>query len=667
MAGPTWEDANAAYLGAALDWLRELLTAAAETSTPDPPESVAVASPAGPPWWDWPDGGMTPALEMLIERFELSRFESLLLLLCAAMELDPATAARCARASGDPLATAPTFALALRILPDGSWDVVSPHGPLRFWRLIEVTTTHGLPLTQAPLRADERIVNFIKGLNGLDERLSHVTRRLPHRLGERLTVTHEQAVAAVLSAWREPPADGRLPIVELVGADSRTRRQLAAAAADRAGLELLELPVGRLPTGAADIAELLRLVDRESMLLPLAFYLDLADEHRGGPTETVLADAVAPIVVGSYEPWPVSERRTRIVDAHRPMVAEQRLLWLEAIGADQDLLAGRLADNFDLDPVTIRDCAAQAQHDRNSGRVRTTGQVGADETSQALWEACRDQTRPRLSTLARRIEPGHRWSDLVLPEGELRTLHQLADQVRGRPVVLREWALRAVGARGLGITALFAGQSGTGKTLAAEVLAAELNLALYRVDLSGVVSKYIGETERNLRLVFDAAEEGGALLFFDEADALFGKRTEVRDSHDRYANIEVNYLLQRMEDYRGLAILATNRRSSLDSAFLRRLRYVVTFPFPSAAERHALWIRAFPTEAPVESLDLAFLSDLPVTGGMIRNIALNAMFCAAGRGETVDMPLVLDMARSEFGKLELPMADHMFTPLGVRP
>ena len=661
MAVQTWEQANAAYLGAGLDWLRDVLTAAAETSASDPTESVAVASsPAGPPWWDWPDDdGMTPALELLVDRFELSRFESLLLLLCAAMELDPATGARCARASGDALATAPTFALALRVLPDGSWDVVSPHRPLRFWRLIEVATGQGLPLTQAPLRADERIVNFIKGLNGLDERLGHLTRRLPHRLGQDLTDTHEQAVTQVLSAWRESPADGRSPIVELVGADPRTRRQLAAAAADRAGLELLELPVGRLPTGAADVAELLRLLDRESALLPLAFYLDLAEQHREGPAETVLADAVAPVLVGAYEPWPVSERRTRIVDAHRPTVAEQRMLWLELIGADQEVVAGRLADNFDLDPVTIRDCAAQAEHNH------TSGPVGADRTSRALWDACRDQTRPRLSTLARRIEPDHGWSDLVLPEGELRTLHQLADQVRGRPIVLREWALRAAGARGLGITALFAGQSGTGKTLAAEVLASELNLALYRVDLSGVVSKYIGETERNLRLVFDAAEEGGALLFFDEADALFGKRTEVRDSHDRYANIEVNYLLQRMEDYRGLAILATNRRGSLDSAFLRRLRYVVTFPFPSAAERHALWIRAFPIEAPVENLDLARLSDLPVTGGMIRNIALNAMFCAAGRGETVDMPLVMDMARSEFGKLELPMADHIFTPQGV--
>jgi SpoVK/Ycf46/Vps4 family AAA+-type ATPase len=175
------------------------------------------------------------------------------------------------------------------------------------------------------------------------------------------------------------------------------------------------------------------------------------------------------------------------------------------------------------------------------------------------------------------------------------------------------------------------------------------------------VSKYIGETEKNLRRLFEAAEQGSAVLFFDEADALFGKRSEVKDSHDRYANIEVNYLLQQMETYRGVAILATNMRSALDPAFLRRLRFVLTFPFPAAAERRAIWSRVFPPRALTAGLDLDRLAALPATGGMISNIAVNAAFLAARAGQPVSMPLVLEAARAEFRKLELPVAESDFT------
>jgi SpoVK/Ycf46/Vps4 family AAA+-type ATPase len=223
--------------------------------------------------------------------------------------------------------------------------------------------------------------------------------------------------------------------------------------------------------------------------------------------------------------------------------------------------------------------------------------------------------------------------------------------------VYEEWGFARKGQRGLGITALFAGASGTGKTLAAEVLAGELKLDLYRIDLSQVVSKYIGETEKNLRKVFDAAETGGAILLFDEADALFGKRSEVKDSHDRYANLEVSYLLQRMEQYRGLAILTTNLKDSLDPAFLRRLRFVVTFPFPSAAERAQIWQRVFPEQTPTENLDHAKLARLNLPGGNIRNIALYAAFLAAEEGVPVRMQHLRRGAQVEYGKLERPLSE----------
>ena len=214
--------------------------------------------------------------------------------------------------------------------------------------------------------------------------------------------------------------------------------------------------------------------------------------------------------------------------------------------------------------------------------------------------------------------------------------------------------------RGLGINALFAGESGTGKTMAAEVIANFLRLNLYRIDLSAVVSKYIGETEKNLRRLFDAAEDGGAILFFDEADALFGKRSEVKDSHDRYANIEINYLLQRMEGYRGLAILATNMKTALDTAFMRRLRFIVNFPFPGPIERKRMWQKIFPPEAPKDELDYDRLARLNLNGGSIHNVALNAAFLAAHAGTSVTMPLILAAARAEFRKLERPINEAEF-------
>jgi SpoVK/Ycf46/Vps4 family AAA+-type ATPase len=233
----------------------------------------------------------------------------------------------------------------------------------------------------------------------------------------------------------------------------------------------------------------------------------------------------------------------------------------------------------------------------------------------------------------------------------MRVLREIATQVRQRAKVYEEWGFGEQ-RRGLGVTALFAGVSGTGKTMASEVLAADLHLDLYRIDLSQVVSKYIGETEKNLRRVFDAAEGGGVILLFDEADALFGRRSEVKDSHDRYANIEISYLLQRMEEYRGLAILTSNQRAALDHAFLRRLRFIVEFPFPVAPARADIWRRVFPPATPVEGLDAGKLARLNVAGGSIRNIAMNAAFLAAEAGQPVRMSDVLHATRTECAKMD---------------
>jgi SpoVK/Ycf46/Vps4 family AAA+-type ATPase len=268
----------------------------------------------------------------------------------------------------------------------------------------------------------------------------------------------------------------------------------------------------------------------------------------------------------------------------------------------------------------------------------------------SLWLACRERARSGLGALATVIIPRATWDDLVVPAQQAEQLRALVGSVRQRSTVLDDWGFDARGTRGLGSTALFAGPSGTGKTMAAEVIANELQLDLVHIDLSQVVSKYIGETEKHLRRVFDAAEAGGAVLLFDEADTLFGKRSEVRDSHDRYANLEVGYLLQRMEAFRGLAILTTNTRSALDSAFTRRLRSIVTFPYPDPALRAALWGKAFPAATPVVELDVAGLAAIDVPGGGISAIALTAAYLAAEDGGPVRNGHLRTAARWELAK-----------------
>ena len=281
-----------------------------------------------------------------------------------------------------------------------------------------------------------------------------------------------------------------------------------------------------------------------------------------------------------------------------------------------------------------------------------------------MWRACRDSVRPRLDSLAQRLEPKATWNDLVLPDEQMRQMRQIAGQVRDRHRVYDEWGFARTMNRGFGISALFAGESGTGKTMAAEVIANDLQLNLYRIDLSAVVSKYIGETEKNLRKLFDAAERGGAILFFDEADALFGKRSEVKDSHDRYANIEINYLLQRMEAFSGLAILATNMKGALDNAFSRRLRFIVNLPFPGVKERKQIWQKALPPETPSQDLDFERLARLNLSGGNIHSIALNAAFIAAQDGHTVTMPILMTATRAELKKLEKGFSESELRLIG---
>ena len=362
----------------------------------------------------------------------------------------------------------------------------------------------------------------------------------------------------------------------------------------------------------------------------------------------MFADGLRSLVIVTGDALPLRRMQHRIASAD--IGAARRLaLWREALGE-----RGSAAIKATLEPI-----AEQFQLPHSAVLRVAQRWHAAKGDAQQLWQAARDEARQGLDGLAQRIDARATWADLVLPDAALVSLRTMASQLRQRTRVYQNWGFADSTSRGLGISALFSGGSGTGKTLAAEVLAHELQLDLYRIDLAALVSKYIGETEKNLARVFAAAEASGAILLFDEADALFGKRSEVKDSHDRYANIEVSYLLQRVETYRGLAILTTNLKQAIDPAFQRRIRFIVQFPFPDEAARAAIWERAFPPAAPLGSLDIGKLMRLSLSGGHIRNLALNAAFLAADEGSPITMTHLRSAAESEFAKLErpLPVAD----------
>jgi hypothetical protein len=610
------------------------------------------------------DGGTPPALVVLCDRLGLSAFEREVLLLCAAAELDTSIGPLCARAQNDPARPYPTFALALSLFDDAAWEVLSPERPLRYWRLLEVAQGAGQALTTSPLRADERITNYLKGLSYLDDRLMPLLSPLPAPPEGALPPTLLGAAQKIIDTLLHAAPGQPAPATQLVGSDVATKQLVAGVVAQKLGRHVYRLPLPLLPAAPQDLENFARLWQRESMLLPLALYIDTqgtegeAAQPAIAAVGRLLSRLNGLVFVGTRDRW-AGLASAAVVDVAKPTAAEQEQAWQDALGGAAGASAAALAGQFSLSLDAIRGIAAQAA---------AAGDSAAQPLQSKLWEGCLAAARPQLEGIAQRIEPKAGWADMVLPDPEMALLRRIAAQVGLRSTVYRQWGFERKLSRGLGISALFAGDSGTGKTMAAEVIASHLRLHLYRIDLSGVVSKYIGETEKNLRRLFDAAEDGGAILFFDEADALFGKRSEVKDSHDRYANIEINYLLQRMECYSGLAILATNARNAIDPAFLRRLRFVVNFPFPGTTERKAMWQKAFPAGTPTQQLDFDRLARLTLSGGHITNIALNAAFAAAQAGTPVTMPLIFDAARAEFRKLERPIHEPDFRwplPLGT--
>ncbi|MFO1161111.1 MAG: ATP-binding protein [Reyranellaceae bacterium] len=637
---PTWPERNRQWLIGAIGRLRQRLEARlADPATPQIVTDCVDADGA-------PD--VTAALVYASKALGLSVFERELLLLVAGLELDQGLRVVVTALNGGTSSRA-SYGLALAALAAPHWQALSPAAALRRWRMVEPEA--GPHLTQAALRIDERVLHFITGVPATDTELAGVTRIvLPVREIEPEDAPLAGRVARALSAVDQP---GPIAVLHDQDRDIALRRDMALTVLAQLSRPALWLESRDLP---ADPEALLRLaihVDREAALvgcvpvvsidgvgsevaaLGLAARLQCGLLWLGAPRPQLSTSPQARRVLRFDLPQP---------DATRTRSALLRRWQQHGPGGSRDDTAiraelERAARQFHLGPSAI------------DGLVERLRAMPVE----AIWPAAREAARGGLDAIAQRIDSKVTFDDLVLPMGQTAMLRDIARHLRQRERVYGDWGFGAKHQLGQGLVALFAGESGTGKTLAAEAVANDVALDLYRIDLATVVSKYIGETEKNLKRLFDTAESSGAVLLFDEADALFGKRSEVKDSHDRYANIEIAYLLQRIEAYRGLAILTTNMKGALDQAFLRRIRFIVSFPFPDAAAREQIWRRQLSAAAPVGDVDFATLARLTLSGGNIRSIAVNAAFKAADKGGPIDQPTLITAAREEFAKLERSM------------
>lgn len=594
-----------------------------------------------------------PILDRLRHKFSLDAFEASLVVILGLLEVNAEALERLhvLAGYGSPRPVGLTPAHCQRLMPDafhpGSFLEDSP---LRCWDLVQMPENRfePHPLPHRCLRLSPRILNHLLGRDRASEPLASF---LESALPEPVLTPGQLAVLPPLVGWLRsiPHFEAHQP-VQLAGPEPDTLMGAAFQTASQVGLRLVRMPAGSLPTDPHENRELMQLWQREALLTDSALFLDATGLEAGsinkGPLGGWLQGCRGAVFVGTPEDA-VLECPVFFCPVP-PTLPKDRLQLMRNLLGDRDAELAEeaevAAEQFNLSAATL---FAACQH------VRATAENGGS-ASERLWQECRKRARPRSCHLMHRANSRCTWEDLVLPEDVLKPLRELALQVRFRKTVHEDWGFAAKGLRGLNLTALFSGPSGTGKTLAAEVVANELQLDLVRVDLSSVVSKYIGETEENLREVFDAAETGGVVLLFDEADALFGPRSRVQDSRDRNANMEVSYLLQRLEAFGGLALLTTNFRENIDPAFQRRIRFHVEFPFPDREIRSRIWRAVFPPGTPLEGIDFCRLGRLSLTGGHIRNIALNAAFLAAAGRSGVRPCHIVEAARNEFRKMEKP-------------
>ena len=613
----------------------------------------------------------------LAELFGLSGFEQECLVVCAAPEIERRYERLYGYLQDDATRKRAGLDLVLGLLVEERAEKVAAResfladAPLMTFRLLEWASggAEGEPALSRMLKVDDRILSYLLGSMQVDARLKRVARlvspvgRAEETLGPR--EFYGTAHAFVGAYLREPAGAGRNLILSLHGPANADVRTVVEELCHGFGFAMLVADAEAMKAGPLAFAEAAWLLGREAALQSAVLVVENMDCLSQEPDKhaaelKALVEAAKTFSRITFlcgteawhpgAPMPACVFLSQAVPG--PDLGTCRRLWESGLagraGVSAEADAGELAGKFRFGARQIADALNTAE-----GLARWRSPDELQVTAPDIYAACRTHSSPRLGALARKIEARYTWDDIVLPEDNLAQLQALCEQARHRQLVYGEWGFDRKLSLGKGLNALFLGPPGTGKTMAAEVIARALRLDLYRIDLSQIVSKYIGETEKNLHGIFAEAQAGNAILFFDEADALFGKRSEVKDAHDRFANIEVGYLLQKMEEYEGVAILATNLGRNMDEAFARRMHFIIEFPFPDEQYRRQIWEVAFPREAPLaQDVDFEVLAhEIRLSGGNIKNIALAAAFYAAGNGRVIGMPHLWQAARREHQKL----------------
>lgn len=609
-------------------------------------------------------------LVTLSDRFDLEQLHLDALLIGLAPELDRRYERIYAYLQNDITKPQPTIGFILRILCRSEEErleargLFSPRSPLRRHRLLGFSGDDGTTLPSRFVTVDERIVGFLFGDDNVADDLSSLVElSIPEKTIEDLTVDEyrqeqlgrlsgtdggwdSQRSKPLMACFHGPYGSGKETAVEVVCVEDDT--------------PLLTIDGGALV--GADGLDALGLLRREARLQGADLHvmnfdsLSTMTKTEHGTVEDGM-DEFTPLLreldefdgrvfLTGTEPLPsrlqiqVESHEVATVHFSMPPYELRKQLWDDIDALPEEVDTADLAAKFRLTEGQIANAVSTA-------RILETGQ---ELSTESVYRGCRAQSRGTLDSLARKVEPNYTWEDIVLPADRLDHLREVAAHIKHQGTVYSDWGFEDKFSLGNGLNVLFTGSSGTGKTMAAEIIARDAGLDLYKIDLASVVSKYIGETEKNLGKIFNEAENSDAILLFDEADALFGKRSEVRDSHDRYANIEVNYLLQRVEEHDGTVVLTTNFVGNIDDAFQRRVHVTVDFPRPDRDSREAIWRTVFPEKTPVNELDIEFLSTFGITGGNIKNVALTAAFLAAEVGGPVEMEHVVRALRREFQK-----------------
>lgn len=622
------------------------------------------------------------SLDRLSRQFHLNAWDTDILLLCLAPELDVSYEKIYAYIQDDLTRKKPGVDFVLNVICRSFEEKMSirrrlePGSPLIDFGIIQVLPDQAgqvSTLLGSSLKVDERIVSYLLEEQGLDPHLSGIVRLVyPNKNMDDL-VLNETVRDELARMFRVIRDRDRGLVIYFYGPYGTGKKSTVEAWCTMLTIPVLYVDIERMMENSPqDYRTLLSRVMREAVLQNACVYWQHGDRLLEDSKKSLLHDFAHEVGklnglciiegLNAWEPVDLFQDKYFFSQGFTLPSHDERLeIWRRLLDqtdlaepVDRDILSS----TFTFSGGQIKDALNSARnlslkHPDDQGKMRV----------EDVYAACRLQSNQKLSSLARKLKPVYTWADIVLPEDRMEQLISITHHVRYRSLVFGTWGFDRKLSYGKGLHVLFSGPSGTGKTMAAEIMAGDLGLDIYKIDLARVVSKYIGETEKNLSKIFEEAETSHAILFFDEADAIFGKRSDIHDAHDRYANIETSYLLQRMEEYEGMTILSTNFRRNMDEAFVRRIQFAVEFPFPDAQNRKHIWTKIWPKEMPVsQDIDFDFLARrFEMSGGNIRNISLHAAFIAAADGRVVTMPHLKKATQREYQKMGKLLMGHEFS------